>query len=574
MEEKKLSRVEKFRQGLNVVFDDNLHTKVWHNVVDWLIIALILISTIEVFLSTFEPINEKYGSILHFIDVLTTVVFSIEVALRIWTADLLDPKYKGFWGRVKYCFSFYGLIDLLSTYTFYVALVFPIPYVALKTLRIARLLRIFRYMKSFRLLVQAFNSKKEELGISLQFLCIITVILAFLLYFVENSAQPEVFDNGWKSVIWAFSQYIGDPGNFADFQPITFIGRLISTVIGVLGIAIFAVPAGLIGAGFLEAVEEDEHKSTIDTNINSLKCAFQRKLDRYTGYQVVPVILSLPEIVSKMNMTENAIVEAVKASENFRLVNLATTVPVDKCPQDRLAVEHFIKNRPYGCFIDRGSKITIVSTTALIDPIMGYFSYYLAKLGGFNLISREVGTLRPFRSFYTCDGSADGEVGYNEFFDDLKNLTQRDGSWVIPILAASGQFEPEYPTQVHFGYGNAKGDASLDSPTCLIRDKKDAEKLINDIASTLESELQIKSDSQQTHAYASPNMFIRHLPNYKQLNTLILRLAWSCTCWDSRRIVLAKTLADALNRNINGEDVVYEDPEMKSKGEGFFDYIN
>ena len=69
-------------------------------------------------------------------------------------------------------------------------------------------------------------------------------------------------------------------------------------------------------------------------------------------------------------------------------------------------------------------------------------------------------------------------------------------------------------------------------------------------------------------------MFIRHLPNYKQLNTLILRLAWSCTCWDSRRIVLAKTLADVLNRNINGEDVVYEDPEMKSKGEGFFDYIN
>ena len=147
MEEKKQSRVERFRQGLNVVFDDNLHTRVWHNVVDWIIIALILISTVEVFLSTFETVNEKYGSLLHFVDVFTTAFFSVEVALRIWTADLLDPKYRGFWGRVNYCFSFYGLIDILSTYTFYVALIFPLPYVALKTLRIARLLRIFRYMK-------------------------------------------------------------------------------------------------------------------------------------------------------------------------------------------------------------------------------------------------------------------------------------------------------------------------------------------------------------------------------------------------------------------------------------------
>ena len=73
-------KIQSFKKALNQVFDDNLHTKVWHNVVDWVIISLILVSTIEVFLTTFEPINIKYGKVLHLIDIFTTAFFSIEVS--------------------------------------------------------------------------------------------------------------------------------------------------------------------------------------------------------------------------------------------------------------------------------------------------------------------------------------------------------------------------------------------------------------------------------------------------------------------------------------------------------------
>ena len=236
-----------FKQKLYRVFDDNLKTWQWKNVADWIIIGLIIVSTIEVFLSTFDSISQRYGSWLNAIDLITTVFFTVEVTLRIWCADLIDPKYKGFWGRVRYCFSFYGLVDFLSTYSFYVALIFPIPYMVLKVLRVFRLLRVFRYMTSFRVLSDAIGSKKSELWISLQFLGIVTLILSFLLFFVEHQAQPEVYDNGWRSVLWAFAQYIGDPGDFADTPPITFWGRVIAVIVGVLGVAIFAVPAGLIG---------------------------------------------------------------------------------------------------------------------------------------------------------------------------------------------------------------------------------------------------------------------------------------------------------------------------------------
>ena len=152
--------MKKLKQALAQVFDDNLRTKQWQNWVDYVIIGLIIVSTVEVFLSTFDSVANRYGDWLRAVDLFTTIFFTIEVTLRIWCADIIDPKYKGFWGRVRYCFSFYGLIDILSTYTFYIAFLLPIPYSMLKALRIARLMRVFRYLKAFRILSKAIGNKR------------------------------------------------------------------------------------------------------------------------------------------------------------------------------------------------------------------------------------------------------------------------------------------------------------------------------------------------------------------------------------------------------------------------------
>ena len=90
------TKIQQFKRELNRVFDDNLHTKQWHNVVDYIIIGLILLSTLEVFLSTYDGIVELYCTWLKVVDYFTTIFFTIEVSLRIWCADLLDYKYKGF----------------------------------------------------------------------------------------------------------------------------------------------------------------------------------------------------------------------------------------------------------------------------------------------------------------------------------------------------------------------------------------------------------------------------------------------------------------------------------------------
>ena len=556
-------KIQKFREELNRVFDDNLHTKQWHNYVDYAIIGLIIISTVEVFLSTYDGIVERYGKWLHFVDYFTTILFTIEVSLRIWCADLLDSKYKGFWGRVRYCFSFYGLIDILSTYPFYLNFFVKIPYAALKALRIARLLRIFRYMKAFSILSRAIKAKKQEMVVSLQFLAIVTLILSFILFFVEHEVQPDVYNNGWKSVVWAFAQYIGDPGGFAETPPISFIGRLIACAIGILGIAIFAVPAGLIGSAFTEVMSADNHEIEIEENKKKLHLAFERKMCRFTRLQIMPLNLSIQEIIARMRMTENDIIEAVEHSQDFRIINIASTVPVDDRPMDKLAIEHFIVNRPYGCMIDRGSKVTIVSPSSLVDPVIGAYSYYFAKLGGFNYVSREIGELRPYKSFYTC---TDDVPGLEEYLSDIEKLSAPEGSWVITLLAASGANEPELPSQIHLTYGGKKGDASLEAPTVVIRDKETAKAMFEELENMLESEYDIKTDCQKYHDSASPNMFMRKLSNAGSVNGLIIRIAWSCMYWDSRRIKIAQSMADVIKKHVEPEAGIVIDPELKMKG--------
>lgn len=567
-----MTRTEQFKKQLARIFDSNLRTKQWENYPDYAIIGLIIISTLSVFASTFD-IPAGWQKVLNVVDVVTVIIFTVEVSLRIWAADEIDPKFSGFWGRVRYCFTFYGLIDVLSTYTFYLSFVIPLPYAMLKVFRVARLLRVFRYLRSFRMLKKAISSKVKEMFISLQFLVIITLILSFVLFFYEHTAQPDVYDNGFRSVVWAFAQYIGDPGGFADTPPVTFIGRIIACIIGILGIALFAVPAGLIGAGFSEAMEEELHKEVVEKNIAKLRLCFERKLDRPTGFQIVPPMLSLIDIQARMSMNVNDIIDAVEHSNCFRLANTAVMQTVDEHPQDRLVVEHFAVNRPYGCCIDRGSKITIVSPSNIVDPAIGHFAYYLAKIGGFNYVSRELGETRPYRSFYKFDDeNAVEELA--EYMADLNRLTSREDSWVITTLAACGGNEPSYPAKVEFTAGGEKGNESLEQEGLTVQDLARFKTLIDDTEVGLKSEFELDSAFQRYHGIGlnGHKLYTRKLANAANINSFAILVAWSVSFWDSRRTAVAKCLAELIAKDIEGRNELSLSAELKRKNIGYDDY--
>lgn len=565
-----MTKAQKFKKSLARIFDDNLRTKQWENYVDYAIIGLIIISTISVFLSTFS-LPPKWERVMHIVDIVTVVVFTIEVSLRIWAADEISERYSGIKGRIRYCFTFYGFIDLVSTYSFYFSLFFSLPYTVLKSLRVLRLLRVLRYMRAFKLLARAIQSKSKEMLISLQFLAIVTLLLSFILFFYEHDAQPDVYSNGFTAVVWAFAQYIGDPGNFAETPPITFMGKIIACIVGLLGIALFAIPAGLVGAGFSEVIDDDNKRIKDEGNVKKLQLVFETKLDRMTGFQIVPQHLSLCDIQARMGMKEDEIIDAIEVSNEFRLINLASTQTIDEHPQDKLAVEHFYVNRPYGCCIDRGSKVTIVSPSSLADACIGNFSYYIAQIGGFNYISREIGALRPYKSYYSFENRDNHEHNLPLYMEDLERLTSVPNSWTLVPLAASGANEPSYPTTFHFSAGGPRGDESFEGENLFVKDTGAYKDFFLDLSSELESKFQLTSDHQRYHNLTSPKLFMRKYNEGRgSKNNIVLRVAWSACLWDSRRIAIAKTIADALNRHFEKDQEKKYPDVLKKKMSGYY----
>jgi voltage-gated potassium channel len=562
-----------FRHKLGLVFDDNLGTRQWYNIADWLIVTMILLSSVEIFVSTLH-VGVQMQRILNVINEVTLWFFIVEVSLRIWAAPEQSEKYKGIKGRIKYCFTFYGFIDLISTYPFLVQYFLPLPISALKVLRTARIIRVFRitrYASSFNLLSDSIKEKKNELIVSMQFLVIVTFILSIILYVYEHDAQPDVYDDGLRSVIWSFAQYIGDPGQFADTPPITFVGKVIACLVGIMGIAIVAVPAGILGAGFTEAIENRNRSEKTAHDADKLRSAFQRKLDRPTGYQVVQPFLTVTALQAKLCMTMDSIVEAVNSDNApyFRLVNTASSIPVARHSVDEIAVEHFVVNRPYGCLIDRGSNITIISPSSYTDMGAGNWAFYLAAIGGFNYVSREVGDRANVQSYLTSE-SPDSVPGLTEFVSDLNELLSRDDAWSINFMVASGQLEPEYPTQIHFEIGGQKGDNEMGGDGLYVKDSERYTKLYQYVATSVKERLGYETDHQKYRVLANPRKFYnRH--QFKS-NNVVLRIEWDKILWNPNRILLADIIARGIWESIIGTLMPDPNPILKKKDTGYTGY--
>ncbi len=562
-----------FRKKVSRVFDDNLRTLQWKNMVDYLIMFMIFLSTLEVFLSTFEW-GPTMLLVLRVVDIITLVFFTIEVALRIWTAPELFPASSAWKSRLKYCFSFYGVIDLLSTVPFYAQWLIPMPVSALKTLRTFRIIRLFRitrYFRSFKLLSGAISSKRHELVISTQFLVIITIILSLILYYAEHEVQPENYNNGFVSVIWAFAQYIGDPGEFAATPPLTPLGRVVACIVGVMGIAIVAVPAGIIGAGFTEALEDDKRSEIIKKNAINLRNAFQRKMDRPTRYQIIPPFRSADDVKALLGMTTADLNEAVEYGKGFRLVNLASSIPSQQYIPDRIAIEHFPINRSYGCFIDRGSAVTIINPTAYIDVGMGNFGFYLALIGGFNYISREVGVRVPSKSFFTID-SRDALPNLSDYCDDLERLLNRPKAWGVTILAASGALEPVLPTNIHLTIGGPKGDTRFAGDDLMVHDEATYRKFHDDVVAVMKERFDLTTDHQVYHSSNNPRLFLRKINLNEDVNNVMIRIEWDKILYDPRRILITKTFAEIMARDFAGRDLPDNEAILKKKEIGFDGY--
>jgi len=229
-------------------------TSLLSRIFDWMITGLILASVIIVFAATFDLPKGVLRALL-LIEGVASVVFTVEYALRILTADFLYPESGTIKARIKYVFSPMALVDLVAILPFWLPMLLPGTMLGLRALRLVRLLRIFklnRYFDAIKSLGEVIVLKKRELLGSLFFVSILMLISSLLMYSAEHEAQPEVFRNAFSGLWWAVATLT--TVGYGDIYPVTALGRLLGAFIAFSGLAAVAIPTGIISSGLMEAL--------------------------------------------------------------------------------------------------------------------------------------------------------------------------------------------------------------------------------------------------------------------------------------------------------------------------------
>jgi voltage-gated potassium channel len=259
-----------YKKIKSIIFDifyDDEGKHWYHKIDDYFISTLIILNVVAIVLESFKSIRTDFGSILSNFELFSVIIFSIEYILRLWVADLNHKHLPSFKARLKYIFSFYGLVDLLAVLPFYLPFFLKLDFRALRILRLLRTLRLFKlgnYSKSLRTIGDVIKEKRSDLIITISITGIILLIAATFMYEIENTVQPEAFPNVFATLWWAVATLttIG----YGDVYPITALGKGLAAITALLGIGIVAIPTGIISSGFIDKMEERKKKKISPTN--------------------------------------------------------------------------------------------------------------------------------------------------------------------------------------------------------------------------------------------------------------------------------------------------------------------
>ena len=217
------------------------------------LIAIILLNVTALILATVEKYHDAYLHEFAAFEAFSVAVFTVEYLLRMWVAPL-RPALKGSRApRLRYIFTPLALVDLCAILPFYLPLIKGLDLRFLRVLRLLRLVRLLklgRYSESMQILGTVLNERKEQLLAALLIVALAVVLSSGVLYFVEHNAQPAVFKD-WPSSMWWAVATLTTVG-YGDMYPITPLGKVLGGIISILGIGLFALPAGILGSGFVE----------------------------------------------------------------------------------------------------------------------------------------------------------------------------------------------------------------------------------------------------------------------------------------------------------------------------------
>ena len=153
--------------------------------------------------------------------------------------------------KLKFIFSFFGLVDLFAILPFYLSTGLDLR--SLRALRLLRLFKLFRYSKTIQRLNNAIKLAKQELVMFFSLTCILLYLAGVGIYYFENAAQPDTFSSIIDSLWWAVATLT--TVGYGDIYPITAGGKIFTFFILMIGLGIVSIPAGIIASAISKARE-------------------------------------------------------------------------------------------------------------------------------------------------------------------------------------------------------------------------------------------------------------------------------------------------------------------------------
>ena len=250
-----MASIQRIRRRAYEIMDGAVPDKYSH-FVEVFVALLVVANVIGIILESVPEIHTEFEVYFHAFDLFSVAVFSIEFVTRVWSYGekyLHDEGGSEWKGRKEYLFSFYGIIDFVSTVPFYLQLIFP--GADLRVLRMFRLLRIFklsRYNSAFDDMVAAVKAERDSFSSAVFLLFISCLLFSSLIYIIEGHEQPEIFPSIPAAMHWFVITIVAGWGNV---DPVTFVGTILVIFTQILSIALAAILTGVVSTAYTAQVE-------------------------------------------------------------------------------------------------------------------------------------------------------------------------------------------------------------------------------------------------------------------------------------------------------------------------------
>jgi voltage-gated potassium channel len=256
-----------FRRRLYLTLDPTEKGGIPERIFEILLILIILLNIFAIIVSSVKDIDRDYGSYFKDFEIFSLIFFTVEYIARIYSI-VEKPEYSDpIKGRLRFAASPIALVDLFSFLPFYLAFL-PIDLRFLRIFRLMALFRVFkiaRYLHALNLFKRVLVERKEQLVLSFLFIMFVLVIISFVMFYVENAAQPDKFSSIPATMWWGIATLT--TVGYGDMVPVTDIGKFLGGIFAIAGVGLLALPAGILSSGFFELLHVDR-----DKEVNGKKC--------------------------------------------------------------------------------------------------------------------------------------------------------------------------------------------------------------------------------------------------------------------------------------------------------------